>query len=334
MIIRILTFYALVVASGVSHSVAYNLPGDSLSAGQQYVASSFSVKDWYSSGSFVGNAQREAIDDTARGFSRAHHKGYAFSSDLTYLLGVTDTLTLGMRFGYEFDKDSTKIDATIGDQVESELVSEGGTDLTVLAKLKRHAHSTWDLAVTLPICSAESVQDVCTSRPAIPKTVDQSGEAGGQGKGYYGIKLGMSSNWIGLNDQHWVAGASIAGALADEVYGNKVSAPVTFAAQFGLYNTLMARHHWSLMVDVRKMLEYTAYSEALQTEVDFGEQSHLGLTAQYHWQPFNGVQIKPFAELATRELASEKFVSNDLERHIEYTTGTLFVLGAQLSASF
>jgi len=38
--------------------------------------------------------------------------------------------------------------------------------------------------------------------------------------------------------------------------------------------------------------------------------------------------------LATRELASEKFVSNDLERHIEYTTGTLFVLGAQLSASF
>ena len=268
MTIRILTLCSLVAASGFSHGVAYNLPGDSLSAGQQYVASSFSVNDWYSSGSFVGNAQRDAIDDNARGFSRAHHKGYGFTSDLTYMLGITDSLTLGLRYGYGFDKGSTKIDDTIGDQVESELISEGATDLTVLAKIKRHAHSTWDVEVTLPICSAESVQDVCTSRPAIPETVDQSGEAGGQGNGFYGIKLGISSNWVGVSDQHWLASASIEGALADEVYGHKVSSPVTFAAQFGIYSTLEARHHWSLMVDVRKMLEYSAYSEALQTEVD------------------------------------------------------------------
>lgn len=331
---RILTFFSLGMTSSLSWSIAYNLPGDHLAQGQQYLATRFAAQDWYSSASFVGNAESDAIDDTARGFSRAHHKGYGFQSDLTYLLGIMDGFNMGVRIGYAFDKATTRIDDTVGDPFEGELSSEGATDLTLITKIKRHRHSTWDIELDLPICSAESVQSVCTSRPAEPKNSQQSGQAGGQGQGYYGIKLGLSSNWISVSDSHWFGQASIQAFKSDEIYGQKVTAPLTFDAQFGFLSTIEADHKWSMALQVKKKASYSGYSELLETQVQYGEQTHLGIKAEYHWLPFKQVQVKPFVELATRKLPSEQFEENGLARRLEFTTGTQFLMGAQLSAAF
>lgn len=329
-----LTFFSLTIVSVCSHAIAYKLPGDQLAAGQQFIASSFALSDWYSSASYVGNAESEAIDDTVRGFSRAHHKGYGFSSELVYMLGITSNMTLGFRTGYAFDKGQTKVDDSVGDQVEGELVSEGGTDLTVLGYFKRDEHSTWDIELDLPICSAKSVQEVCSSRPAAPNNDEQAGVVGGQGNGFYGLKLGLSSNWLSQSDVHWLGRASVKAYFADEVYGQKVAAPLTFSAQFGFILPIELRHEWSMTLAVQKMLGYSGYSEALQTQVDFGEQSALLLKGEYFWSVLNQVQLKPFAQLAFRELADERFVENGRQRRLEYTGGTVFTMGAQLSAAF
>lgn len=328
----ILAFFVLF--SLFSNAASYQLPGDHLSQGQQYVASDMAIEDWYSGASFVGNAQREAIDDNARGFSGANYKGYGFSSRLTYLLGVTDDLTIGLQYGYEYDKNAIDVVDGVGDQIDGELVAEGGTDLTILAKFKRGRHSTWDAALILPVCSSEAMSDVCSSRPAVPRNSEQDGAIGGQGDGFYGVALGVSSNWISLTDLHWFGRAQVLGFISDEVYGQKVSAPLALHAELGLLMNIQPRHDWSLALQVGKKRPYSGFSEFLQTQVEYGEQSHIALKGAYHWQVGPRVQFKPFAQFAIRDLPTEQFAENGLLRRIEYTAGTQFMLGAQISANF
>jgi len=331
---RLSAFFIALFSSQLLWAVAINYPGDSLSQGAQYISTSTRVQDWHYSAEFVGNAKGEPIDELDRGFTSAHDKGYGFGTDITYLVGVTDRLNLGIRYGYLYEKADTKIDSTTGNNLEGEIVAEGGTDLTILGTYKIDANSTWDAEIQLPICSSSSVEDVCTSRPAAPANSQQAGKAGGQGNGYYGLKFGVSSNWLTVMDTHWTGSLYAQAIVSDNVFGEKVSAPFTFGGQFGAIMPIKPNHNWTLMLQVERMLEYSGYSEQLQTQVNYGQQSLVALNGQYLWDIMNRVQLKPFVNLAVRQKPSQSFFENDLKRRIDYSAGTLVTLGAQLSASF
>lgn len=328
---RVTSLMCLTAISCVSQAAQLNFLGDTLSAGQFHAASALIVKDSHSSAEFVAVANINATDDLVRGYRNANRKGYGFANELTLMYGLTDTINLGMRYGYAFDKHETKIDSSAARELEGDWRSEGGTDLTLLGKYLMNEGTALDVEVQLPVCSAESMSDLCTSTLAIPENSEQDGRSGGQGNGYYRVKTALGSNWVTELDTHWQGSIYGAITLPDDVFGEKVSSPFTYGASFGAIFPLKQNHKWTGTLSIDRMLEHSAYSEQLQREVSYGTFSRTSFTTEYFWDFMHRVQLKPFAQLSIVQLPSEKFQTNGQERTLEYTAGTEVTFGAEIN---
>ena len=331
---RLSTVLCLSALSGMASAAQLNYFGDMLSAGQFSAANSTTMKDSHSSAEYVADSRDNATDDLLRGYSDANRKGYGFANEITLMYGITDNINLGMRYGYAFDKHDTKIDSASAAAQEGDWRSEGGTDVSILGKYKLSEGTAVDMELQLPVCSAEAMSDLCTSKLAIPENSEQAGRSGGQGKGYYKVKTAIGSNWLTEMDTHWQGQIYGAITLADDVFGEKVSSPFTYGASFGAVMPIKKHHQWTGTLSIHRMLEHTAYSEQLQREVSYGMHSRTSFTAEYMWDFMHRLQLRPFADLSIVQRATEKFQINGLDRTLEYTAGTEVTIGAEISATF
>jgi len=316
------------------HAAGQNFPGDTLAQGEQFVSTSFSMSDWHYAADFVSDATIDTIDDTERGYENASNKGYDFQTKITYLIGITSDITAGIRTGYAYQKDEASIDASAGAELEGDWVSEGGTDLTLIGKYRLDESTSADVELQLPVCSANDLSDVCSSKFAIPENSQQEGRSGGQGDGYYQLRGALSSHWLTETDSHWMGSLFASATLSDDVFGQKASAPFSYGAMFGGVFPLKQNHQWIGAITLNRMLSYSAYSVQAQTEVDYSDQSSLVLSAEYLWDFMSQFQLRPFASLALVQQPTLEFTTNNRARVIEYTTGTKFTMGAELRASF
>jgi len=324
----------LLGAFSTTSAAKLNFLGDTLAPGEMHVSSTTLMRDSHSSAEYVANSSTDATDDLARSFSDANRKAYGFATEVTYLMGITSDFNIGLRYGYEYDKHDTKIDSASAAAREGEWSSEGGTDLTLLGKYRLDESSSVDVELQLPMCSTDAASDLCNSKLAIPENAEQTGRNGGQGKGYYRLKSAMSSNWITEMDTHWQGSIHGAITLADDVFGEKVSSPFTYGASFGAIMPIKKHHQWTGTLSIERMLEYSAYSEQIQTEVRYGRHARTSFTAEYLWDFLGPFQLRPFADFSIVQRPSEKFQINGLDRSLEYTAGTEVTIGASVSASF
>jgi hypothetical protein len=335
------TFIAvlLLLSSTFSFSAGQNFPGDTLAAGQQFASTSMSVSDWYYAADFIGNAslfndEGEPIEDTDRGFFDASNKGYDFTTYLTYMFGLSNDITLGLRYGYIYQKDESDIFAPSFSNLTGDWKTEGGTDLTLLGKYRLDQTTSADFSVQLPICSSSSVSELCNSKPAIPENSQQSGRSGGQGSGYYQVSGGLSSHWLTALGTHWMGSLFASATVADDVFGEKVSAPFIYGASFGGIFPLRQNHQWTGTIRLQRNLSYDSYSVQLQEQVNYSESSILSFRGEYLWDFMTRVQLRPYAEFAIDQLPTQSFVTNGEKRTLEYTAGTRLTIGAELRATF
>lgn len=336
---RIFTVLLSLSVSAFSYSAGQNFPGDTLAQGEQFASTSVSMSDWYYAADFVGNAspfddEGEPIDDTQRGFADAQNKGYDFTTYLTYMFGLTSDISLGLRYGYRYQKDESEIDSSGFSNLAGDWKTEGGTDLTLLGKYRLDETTSADLSVQLPICSSSSVSDLCNSRPAIPENNQQTGRSGGQGDGYYQVTGGVSSHWLTEMDTHWMGSLFASATLSDDVFGEKVSAPFTYGASFGGIFFLRKNHQWTGTLRVARAMSYSAYSIQLQENVNYSDSSVVSFKGEYLWDFMSHVQLRPFAVVAIDQQPTQSFVTNNEKRTLEYTAGTKVTLGAELRATF
>ena len=331
---RLYLITALTFASAFSNAASLDYPGDMLSAGQNYVSTSVSASDWYHAADFVEDASISASEDSLRGFSDASNNGYGFTTHLTYMVGLTDDINVGIRYGYVYDKEDAKIDSNSASGIEGELISEGGTDLSVLVKYKIFKGLSLDGEIELPICSSRDVSDLCQSKHPVPQNASQAGSSGGQGNGFYRIKTGLSANWLTEMDTHWLGRVYVSATSADDVFGEKTSSPFVFGASFGGTFYIKPNHNWMAHLTVERKLEYVAYSDQVQTQVNYGKHSSLSFEADYLWDWTSSIQVKPFAVLSVIQRPTQKFAVDGQDRRLEYTPGTQATLGTELSMSF
>lgn len=330
--LRASTVFSLALVSQFSLSQTLNFPGDMLSAGQQHAKTEVSVSDWYAGGNYIDDASVAAIDDLDRGIVDARGKGYGFLTQLTYMMGLSSDLNLGLRYGYVYEKSNGSIDGDSGNNLEGNWVNEGGTELSVLANMRVNDLAIWENEIQLPICSGSS--SVCKTRLAAPQNSQQSGRSGGQGQGFLAIKTGLAANWFTEMDTHFLGRVYTSAALSDKVDGEKVSAPITFGASFGTIMPLQLHHQLTGTLSLDYMLDYSAYSTQVQSKVDYSSQSRVSFKTEYLWDVLNNVQVRPFVDLAVVQRPSETFRVNGQRARIEYTAGTQVTFGAQLSAAF
>ncbi len=328
-----LAFWAL---ASQATSSPLDLPGDMLAKGQQFGSSKVSVRDWYYSGEFVANANKEDVEDTARGFADANNSGYGFETQFTYMYGVSELINIGVRYGYVYEKEDANVDSDVATDngLYGDLTSEGGTDLTLLVKYRLYDNVSFDGELMLPICSANQAQDVCSSKLAAPSNADEPGQPGGQGNGYYRIKTGLSANWLSETDDHWFSTIFAAATLADDAYSQKASSPFVYGASFGAINNIKQNHNWTAQLKVERFLEHSSYSEQAQTQADYGAYQVMSFEVDYLWDWQANIQVKPFFVFSMDQQPSQTFVIGEDKRRLEYTAGTQFTLGTELSASF
>jgi hypothetical protein len=330
--LRSSTALSLALLSQVSLAQPLNFPGDMLAAGQQQASTKIAMTDRYSGGNYIDDASVAAIDNLDRGITDAHGKGYGFVTELTYMMGLSSDLNLGVRYGYVYEKSESDIGDATGDNIEGDWINEGGTELSLLGNMRLNRFATWENEIQLPICSSSS--SVCKTRLASPQNSKQAGRSGGQGQGFLAVKSGIAGNWLTELDTHFLARAYTSAALSDKVNGQKVSAPITIGASFGTIMPLKLHHQLMGTLSLDYMMDYSAYSTQVQSKVDYGSHSRVSFAVEYLWDVFNQIQIRPFVDLAIVQLPTQTFTLNDQRSRLEYTGGTQVTLGAELSASF
>lgn len=327
-------FFILFSFSSLLNAAGLNYLGDTLDQGQQFASTSVSLSDWHFSGDFVSIANINPLDDNSRGFRGTNNNRSDFKTTLTYMYGFTSDISLGLKYGYVYQEDDASIETNDFEGLEGDWVTEGGTDLTLLGSYRLSQGTSLDLSLQLPVCSAEAISAICTSKLPVPGNSTQSGNSGGQGKGYYRLGGALSANWVTAMDTHWMGSGFAYITLADDVFGEKVSSPFTYGAKFGFIMPVKENHGWTGTLSIIRMFEYSAYSNQLQTQVNFGQHSTLAITGEYLWDFMDRLQLRPYAEFAMVQRPTEKFVTNDEERLMEFTSGTKVTLGAELRATF
>jgi hypothetical protein len=326
--ILLFSFSSLVSAAG------QNFLGDTLSEGQQFASTSFSMSDWYVAADYVNDATVTGIDELDRGFSAANSKGYNFKTSLTYQYGISDNISVGLKYGYIYQKDESNIDGAQGASFEGDWVTEGGTDLTLLGKYRLEEGTSIDVFIDVPICSSSDAEGLCKAKLATLDNPTQVGLAGGQGKSFYRVGGAMSSNWITAMDTHWMGSVFASAAVSDKIDEEKVTAPITYGATFGAIMPIKQNHMWTGTLTLTRMLKYSSYSVQAQDEVKYSAQSSLVLKGEYLWDFMSKVQLRPFAEFGMVQLPTQAFYSDGIRRTIEYTSGSKITIGAELRATF
>ena len=336
---RISIFVLSLLVSSFSYSAGQNFPGDTLSQGQHFASSSMSMSDWHYSAEFVGNAEffdseGDLIEDPARNYASANNKGYDFVTRLTYMVGLTRDISIGLQYGYVYQKDEAKVDSLLGGDIEGDWKTEGGTDLTLMGKYRLDESTSADAFVQIPVCSSDAASDFCNSNLPVPENSQQVGSSGGQGNGFYRLGGGVSSNWITVMDTHWMGSLYGAATISDDVEGNKVSSPFTYGATFGGIFPIRQNHMWTGELKVERSMSYTSYSPQIQKEVKYGEHGSVQFKGEYLWDFMSQVQLRPFAIFAMVQQPTLRFERNGIAQRIEYTAGTKLTLGAEIRATF
>jgi len=325
---------SLYLACNPAGAAALNFPGDTLAKGQQFVSSNMGMGDWHYSGEYIGVATVDEKENSQRGIVGANNNGYSFSTVINYLYGVNDDLSVGLSYGYRFDKEDSEISGTQAPSLQGELKSEGGTDVSLLGVYRLLDGIAASASLVLPMCSASAVDAVCNSEPAKPKNSVSEGESGGQGGGFYQLNGELAANWLSEEDGRWFARLFSSITLSDTVFGNKASSPFVYGFGIGHAFSVFENHNLITQFKLTRGLQYSAYSEQVQADVSFSESSTLGFKTEYVWTWLPNVQVRPFVDVAIVQRPDMKFVSEEVDRSIEFTGGTYVTLGAQLRASF
>ncbi|EAT11250.1 hypothetical protein HF888_00080 [Bermanella marisrubri] len=321
-------FAGTVSANSLDH------PGDMLSTGQQTVINEVSVSDWYASGEYIDNAEKDFSEVFDRGIADARKKGYGFTTLVNYWLGVSRDLNLGVRYGYAYDKYDVEVSGNDAVAYNGEWKNEGGTDIDLMAKYRYNDISVFEAEVRIPGCQGTSRGVLCSSKLGRPGNSEQSSVSGGQGQGHFSMKLGMAANWITPMETHWAARAYVEGGISDEVGNAKVQTPIRIGGSFAAIFNENTEHHWMLSLNLMRQHNYDVYSEQVQQEVDFGSASRLSIRGDYFWDVMPILQVRPFAEFAIEQHPNASFDKDGVARRFEYSGGSHVKLGAQLVAHF
>jgi hypothetical protein len=324
----------LYIACSSASAATLNFPGDTLAKGQQFVSSSTGMGDWHYAGEYIGVATIAEKENSQRGIVDSKNNGYSFSTVINYLYGLSDDLSVGLSYGYRFDKEESTISGTQAPGLQGELKSEGGTDVSLLGAYRLLDGVAANVALVLPMCSASAVDAVCNTEPAKPTNTVSKGESGGQGDGYYQLNGELAANWLSEDDERWFARLFSSITLSDSVFGNKASSPFMYGFGIGHAYSVGEGHNLISQFKLTRGLEYSAYSEQVQADVSYSDQSSLGFKTEYVWSWLPSVQVRPFFEVAIVQQPDMTFVSNAVDRSLEFTGGTYVTLGAQLRASF
>ena len=322
------------LVSTLAFASPLNFPGDTLAKGQQFASSAMSMGDWHYSGDYIGVATVEEKENSQRGIVGTTNNGYSFSTVLNYLYGFNEDISIGVRYGYRFDKEDSDIEGTQAPGLQGELKSEGGTDVSLLGVYRLTDGVAVSVDVVLPMCSASAASSVCNSEPSKPKNTVSTGQSGGQGNGYYQVNGELAANWLSEDDERWFARLFSSITMSDQVFGNKASSPFVYGFGVGHAYSMGDGHNLISQFKLTRALQYSAYSEQVQSEVRYSEQSSLGFKPEYVWNWLPTVQLRPFVDVSIVQHPNMKFVSNDVDRSLEYTGGTYVTLGAQIRASF
>ncbi|MFT6153873.1 MAG: hypothetical protein ACJAYK_000751 [Crocinitomicaceae bacterium] len=324
----IFSFSSLINAQG------QNFLGDTLAQGQQFVSVEVSMSDWYSGGDYVNNASTTGINDSLRGFSSANTKGYGAKTLLIYKYGLTQDISLGVKYGYNYQKNEMNIESFEGGAFTGDWIIEGGSDLSILGAYGLDESSSVDFFIDLPICSSEKLKGLCQNKLATPDNAIQMGESGAQGKGFYRFGMSLSSNWITEMDTHWMGSIFASAASSDKINGQKVTAPFTYGASFGSVSQIKLNHAWTGMLRLTRMFDYVSYSTQAQAKVKYNDHSRLAFTGEYLWDFMPNAQLRPFVEFAMVQLPTQSFNSEGQRRSIEFTSGTNVIIGLILNTTF
>ncbi len=192
--------------------------------------------------------------------------------------------------------------------------------------------------IILPICSADSAGSLCNSDRAEPENDSSSGSSGGQGDGYYQLSAELAANWLTELDTHWYGRVFSSITLSDDVMAKKSSSPFIYGFGFGNAYSAFGNHNFLTEITLVRAMEYSAYSDQVQSTVRYSRASSLAIKTDYLWNWLPNVQVRPFIDFALVQQPSMRFESEyegtTESRGLEYSTGTHITLGAQLRANF
>ena len=353
----------LCALNGTASAAALDLPGDTLVKGQQFIGSETSISDWHYAAKFVSDTDTVSegekcrvdtttdvediepctLDDTARGIADGNNNGYDFGTSITYLYGVTSDIAVGVRYGYQYEKDDSDIDSGTDEApaaagLQGDIKNEGGTDVALMGMYRIVEGVALTVDLVLPICSSDSASSLCNSDRATPKNETSSGASGGQGNGYYQLSGELAANWLTELDTRWFGRVFSSVTLSDDVMGKKSSSPFIYGFGFGNAYSAFGNHQFLTEITLIRALEYSAYSDQVQSDVRYSKQSSLAIKTDYLWNWLPNVQIRPFVDFALVQQPSMRFETEFADttesRGLEYTTGTHITFGAQLRADF
>lgn len=330
-------FYLISLSMLLTGSVTaapLNYPGDMLSAGQQTIITEVAVSDWYASGEYINDADKDFAEVFERGIVDARTKGYGFRTLVNYWFGLSKDLNLGVRYGYAYDKHDVEVGGNEAIEYNGEWKNEGGTDIDLMAKYRYNDISVFEAELRIPGCQGSSSGALCSSRLGRPGNTEQGDISGGQGQGHFSMKLGMAANWVTPMETHWAARAYIEGGISDEVGNAKVQTPLQVGGSFAAIFNENSDHHWMLSLNLVRKHNYDAYSEQVQQEVDYGSASRLSIRGDYFWDVMPILQVRPFADFAIEQRANVSFVKEGVARRFEYAGGSNVTLGAEIVAHF
>ncbi len=350
----------LCVLNSTASAAALDLPGDTLVKGQQFIGSETSISDWHYAATFVSDTDTVSegekcrteeetdvgdiapctLDDSARGIADGNNNGYDFGTSITYLYGVTSDIAVGVRYGYQYEKDDSDIDsgAPAAADLQGDIQNEGGTDVALMGMYRIVDGVALTVDLVLPICSSDSASSLCNSDRAQPDNDSSSGASGGQGNGYYQLSGELAANWLTELDTRWYGRVFSSITLSDDVMGKKASSPFIYGFGFGNAYSAFGNHNFLTEITLVRAMEYSAYSDQVQADVRYSRGSSLAMKTDYLWNWLPNVQIRPFLDIALVQQPSMRFESEFEEttdsRGLEYSTGTHITLGAQLRANF
>ena len=349
--------FILCAINSTASAAALDLPGDTLVKGQQFVGSETSMSDWHYAAKFISDTDtvsygetkcpdsEEAdgsctLEDKDRGIVDGNNNGYDFGTSITYLYGLTSDIAVGVRYGYQFEKDDSDInsDAAAAADLQGDIQNEGGTDVAIMGMYRFADGIALTLDLQLPICSADSSESLCNSDRARPSNDSSSGASGGQGSGYYQLSGELAANWLTELDTRWYGRIFSSVTLADDVMGYKSSSPFIYGFGFGHAYSAFGGHNLLTELTLVRALEYSAYSDQVQADVRYSRQSSLAIKTDYLWNWLPNVQVRPFIDFALVQQPNMRFETefedNTESRGLEYSAGTHITMGAQVRASF
>lgn len=299
-----------------AHAASVQLPGDSLSAGQQAISFSTQYREWQSASEYLANAT--ALDSDDLGKEKVRTEGQQWYYQLTYQYGITDTWSVGLKQGFGDSTWRNKQSDVYDENSDGQMDSAGAHDLSLL--LGYALAPGVAASLTLDVPSANATQ-------ATPDSDTQEAETGGEASGVPQLHANVAANWRNEAGTRWY-GAVFGGAgVETKVEEHDRTQPWYFGLQFGTATEWSVSHRLNYGLKLERAMPFSSYSAELNTEVRYGDQSRLTLESVYAWQVFRHIELKPFLRLSMTQLPVQKFKRGSTQERIESAGGTDSTVG-------